>query len=144
LLSLRRFSGNITHAPTLTTVGFRACSHGSPPRISAAQQLISLRSFRCGVPAAAALGVVDKLHEEAAVILPADGRGSRHFWEVLEFTPDGAVLETWKTPDVLGLVRTLCTLRTPRRAARGAHGWRRHTMPAAAWARRLLGGRTAA
>ncbi|EFN55977.1 hypothetical protein CHLNCDRAFT_145324 [Chlorella variabilis] len=69
-------------------------------------QLISLRGFRTSSlrpHAAAALGVVDKLHDEAAVILPADGRGSRHFWEVLEFRPDTTVLETWKTPDVLGL-----------------------------------------
>ncbi|KAL4424906.1 hypothetical protein ABPG77_002129, partial [Micractinium sp. CCAP 211/92] len=49
-----------------------------------------------------ALGVVEKLHDELPVVLPADGR-SRHFWEVLEFRPDNTVLETWKTPDVLGL-----------------------------------------
>ena len=50
---------------------------------------------------AAALGVVDKLHDDVAVHLPETGR--RNFWEVLEFRPDASVVETWKTPDVLGL-----------------------------------------
>lgn len=52
-------------------------------------------------PGRAALGVVDKLHDDTAIVLPATGR--RNFWEVLEFRPDASVLETWKTPEVLGL-----------------------------------------
>lgn len=47
----------------------------------AAQQLVSLRGFGSS-PTRRALGVVDKLHDEQAVVLPAEGRGSRHFWEV--------------------------------------------------------------
>jgi hypothetical protein len=44
--------------------------------------VLSLRGLRSS-PHSAALGVVDKLHDsEAAVVLAADGRGSRHFWEV--------------------------------------------------------------
>lgn len=95
-----------------------------PPAAQTA--LLNLRGFRGGGAAAAALGVVDKLHEEAAVILPADGRSSRHFWEVLEFSPDGGVVETWKTPDVLGLVGTR---RASRCAREGVHNRRRWAAP---------------
>ncbi|KFM28835.1 Magnesium transporter MRS2-4 [Auxenochlorella protothecoides] len=49
----------------------------------------------------AALGVVDQMKDTGAIQLPASP--GRNFWEVLEFRPDGTVLETWKTPDVLGL-----------------------------------------
>lgn len=52
-------------------------------------------------PSIPALGVVDQLHEEVAIALPA--KSSRSFWEVVEFRPDGTALETWKTPEVLGL-----------------------------------------
>lgn len=69
--------------------------------VAAAQQLVSLRCFRTS-SLQAVLGVVDKLHEELPVVLPSEGH-SRHFWEVLEFRPDTSVVETWKTPDVLGL-----------------------------------------
>lgn len=48
-----------------------------------------------------ALGVVDLLHDEVAIALPAGS--SRRFWEVVEFRPDASALETWKTPEVLGL-----------------------------------------
>ena len=48
-----------------------------------------------------ALGVVDLLHDEVAIALPAGS--SRRFWEVVEFRPDATALETWKTPEVLGL-----------------------------------------
>jgi len=47
------------------------------------------------------LGVVEQLHEEVAIALPADA--SRSFWEVVEFRPDGTALETWQTPEVLHL-----------------------------------------
>mgnify|MGYP001811156986 CR=1 FL=1 len=45
-----------------------------PVAATAAQQLISLRGFR-GSRVQQALGVVDKLHEEAhAVVVPAEGK----------------------------------------------------------------------
>lgn len=53
----------------------------SLPVAGAAQQLVSLRGFGSSASRHAALGVVDKLHEEVAMVIPADGR-SRHFWEV--------------------------------------------------------------
>ena len=48
------------------------------------------------------LGVVEHLHDEIASTLPA-GSSKRSFWEVVEFRPDATALETWKTPEVLGL-----------------------------------------
>ena len=51
------------------------------------QQLVSLRAFRGSPGATVALGVVDQLHDEVAIALPAEGR-HRHFWEVLEFRAD--------------------------------------------------------
>jgi len=52
-------------------------------------------------PPYSSLGVVELLREETSVALPAGG--SRRFWEVVEFRPDASALETWKTPEVLGL-----------------------------------------
>ncbi len=52
-------------------------------------------------PPCSALGVVDLLTEASSIALPAGS--SRRFWEVVEFRPDASVLETWKTPEVLGL-----------------------------------------
>ena len=52
-------------------------------------------------PNTSALGVVEQLHDDVAIALPAGS--SRRFWEVAEFRPDGKALETWKTPEVLGL-----------------------------------------
>ncbi|PSC69475.1 Magnesium transporter MRS2-4 [Micractinium conductrix] len=64
-----------------------------PVAATAAQQLISLRGFR-GSRVQQALGVVDKLHEEAhAVVVPAEGK-PRHLWEVLEFRSNGNIVET--------------------------------------------------
>lgn len=48
------------------------------------------------------IGVVDKLKNESSIRLPASGV-SRTLLEILEFRPDGTVLETWKTPDILQL-----------------------------------------
>lgn len=60
------------------------------------------RALHDGLPSRlAALGVVDQLSSSDAIQLPA--RSPRNFWEVLEFRADGTVLETWKTPEVLGL-----------------------------------------
>lgn len=52
-------------------------------------------------PASGALGIVEQLHDEVCIALPS-GSG-RSFWEVVEFRVDGTALETWKTPEVLGL-----------------------------------------
>lgn len=48
-----------------------------------------------------ALGVVEQLHDEVSIALPTGG--SRSIWEVVEFRPDGTALETWKSPEILGL-----------------------------------------
>ncbi|PRW56958.1 Magnesium transporter MRS2-4 isoform A [Chlorella sorokiniana] len=119
----------VTATPQLTHGGGFSGSGSSPSRQhyaalhapgSAAQQLVSLRSFRgtaaeqqrmwgghwdkrhiYGSSRAEALGVVEKLHEEVPVVVPASHQ--RHLWEVLEFRPDSTCLETWKSPDVMGL-----------------------------------------
>ena len=52
-------------------------------------------------PPGNSLGVVDLLSDTASIALPAGS--SRRFWEVVEFRPDATALETWKTPEVLGL-----------------------------------------
>lgn len=52
-------------------------------------------------PASRTLGIVEQLHDEVSIALPS-GSG-RSFWEVVEFRVDGTALETWKTPEVLGL-----------------------------------------
>jgi len=52
-------------------------------------------------PPYSSLGVVELLREETSIALPAGS--SRNFWEVVEFRPDASALETWKTPEVLGL-----------------------------------------
>jgi magnesium transporter len=52
-------------------------------------------------PASCTLGIVEQLHDEVSIALPS-GSG-RSFWEVVEFRVDGTALETWKTPEVLGL-----------------------------------------
>lgn len=75
----------------------------TPPRPTTAPPLPLTRAARLLHSSAAppALGVVDLLRDDVAVALPTGAQ--RSFWEVLEFRPDASVLETWKTPEVLGL-----------------------------------------
>jgi hypothetical protein len=82
---------------------FSAAAAARPPRRAAAAAAPPrhARSFRAPSLPAAALGVVEQLHDDVTVAVPSGA--SRSFWEVLEFRPDATVLETWKTPEVLGL-----------------------------------------
>lgn len=77
------------------------------PCLNAASSLIpqhlsyQQRAALHSTPLYSSLGVVELLREETSIALPAGS--SRRFWEVVEFRPDASALETWKTPEVLGL-----------------------------------------
>lgn len=91
------------HVPLLEQIPAAGLAYGTERLCSLPLLRPNEMSARClhSSPAFAALGVVEQLHDEVAIALPADS--SRSFWEVVEFRPDGSALETWKTPEVLRL-----------------------------------------